>query len=49
MAGGFYKLWLRGASAGLFIMRSIAGPPVFRNRQTSNPASKRKAILIQVV
>jgi hypothetical protein len=34
---------------GLFIMWSMAGPPVLRNRQTSSAASSRKAMLSHVV
>src|ERR1700687_2811849 len=36
-------------SAGAFIIRSIAGPPVFIKRQTNKAAKIRKMILSQVV
>jgi len=32
-------------AGGLFIMRSIASPPVLKKRQTSTAASTRKAML----
>lgn len=44
-----FRNYPAGRSAGLFIIRNIAGPPVFAKRTTSNAASATNAILSQVV
>jgi hypothetical protein len=49
LAARYRTCWGWPALAGLFIIRSISGPPVCRKRQTSYPASARNTMLSNAV